>query len=79
MANTIKNNKELNTETLRKRFACGIQGDTLSIADKLSRSVVLQVKIIPQANSLTTHLFALELMNDILRYLRQVDSDTKLS
>ncbi len=79
MAGTIKNNKAMNTETLRKRFACCIQGDNLLIADKLSRNVILQAKIIPQANTMTTHMFALELMGDILHYLRQIDSDMKLS
>lgn len=74
-----KKDKRLNTETLRKRFACAMQGDTLSIADKHSRNVVLQVKIIPRANVLTTNMFALELMNDILRYLRRVDDDLKHS
>lgn len=70
--------QRLNTNDVKNTFSCSMNGDVLCIVNKKSRQPVMYVRITPYCDVLTNHMLALELMNTLLRYYRQVDADISM-
>ena len=70
--------QQLKTDDIKRTFSCAMNGDILYISNRKSRQVVMQVRVSPYCDVLTNHMLALELMNTMLRYYRQVDADISL-
>ena len=69
---------QLDTNDIKRTFSCAMNGDILYISNRKSRQVVMQVRVSPYCDVLTNHMLALELMNTMVRYYRQVDVDISL-
>lgn len=70
---------QLYTADIKRTFSCSIKGDVLCIGNKFTHQPELYVRINPCCDVLTNHMLALELMNTLLRYYRQVDNDINMN